>query len=296
MKNFIIIIAMLLYAISGYSQQPVIKIYQIDGSSKQYKIEDIVNLSFIHSNLSYRIKIYNKNTGLKGNYDIRVIDSIWIENNNMMKISIGNKISELNMEESDSIIIDWNTCEEIQIGNQIWMCRNLDVSHYRNGDSIPEVRDSVEWSNLETGAWCYYNNSDSIGKIYGKLYNWYAVNDPRGLAPEGWHVATIDEWNNLINYLGGNEIAGGKLKEPGIIHWNNPNIDATNENGFTALPGGDREDSGLFNEVGLFSNLWTSSFDNIGDISLYISNKYTFIFSTHYSNSFGFSVRCIRYK
>lgn len=90
---------------------------------------------------------------------------------------------------------------EVTIGTQIWMTKNLDVDHYRNGDSIPEVRDSLEWANLKTGAWCYYNNDPAMGKIYGKLYNWYAVIDPRGLAPEGWHVPSDSEWTDLENYL-----------------------------------------------------------------------------------------------
>jgi len=117
------------------------------------------------------------------------------------------------------------------------MCKNLDVDHYRNGDPIPEVQDSAQWVNLKTGAWCYYNNSDSLGKIYGKFYNWYAVNDPRRLAPIGYHVPSDAEWTVLSTFLGGNKGSGGKMKETDTTHWSSPNKGATNSSGFTALPG-----------------------------------------------------------
>jgi uncharacterized protein (TIGR02145 family) len=87
-----------------------------------------------------------------------------------------------------------NNYATVTIGTQVWMTKNLDVDRYRNGDIIPEVKDSIAWANLKTGAWCYYNNDPELGKIYGKLYNWYAVNDPRGLAPAGYHIPTDAEW------------------------------------------------------------------------------------------------------
>lgn len=126
----------------------------------------------------------------------------------------------------------------VKIGNQVWMAENLNTSHYLNGDSIPQVQDKAEWVALTTGAWCYYQNDAENGKTYGKLYNWYAVNDPRGLAPEGWHIPTDAEWIALIDYLGGTNVAGGKMKQIGTVHWISPNLGATNESGFSALPGG----------------------------------------------------------
>ena len=122
------------------------------------------------------------------------------------------------------------------IGTQIWMTRNLTVSQYRNGDIIPEVTDPAAWAALTTGAWCYYNNDPANGPIYGKLYNWYAVNDSRGLAPNGYHIPTTTEWTTLTNTLGGLSLAGGDLKEAGITHWSDPNTGATNNSGFTGLP------------------------------------------------------------
>jgi uncharacterized protein (TIGR02145 family) len=133
-----------------------------------------------------------------------------------------------------------NLCE-VTVGTQIWSCKNLDVSHYRNGDPIPQVTDPAQWINLTSGAWCWYNNdSATYAAVYGRLYNWYAVNDPRGLAPQGWHVATDAEWTTLTTFLGGESVAGGKLKTTGTQYWESPNTGATNSTGYSALPGGYR--------------------------------------------------------
>jgi uncharacterized protein (TIGR02145 family) len=299
MKILLCFVLFIAISISIAAQVPVIKIYNADGSSKQYKIEDIETLNFIHSNLSYSMEIYNKNNLPKNEYDIRVIDSIRFENNIKMKVFIADKIFERNKDDIDSIIFVWNTCEEILIGNQVWMCRNLDVDHYRNGDSIPEVRDSLEWVNLTTGAWCYYNNNDSFGTIYGKLYNWYAVNDPRGLAPEGWHVPTNDEWMILVNYLGGANFAGGKLKEEGLIHWKT-NKGGTNESGFTALPGSIHYSDNFraFGSIGTNGNYWTSTEDDINTAWHKMVVFFDAIITGSGANNkaIGYSVRCIKNK
>jgi len=100
----------------------------------------------------------------------------------------------------------------ITIGTQKWMIVNLDIETYRNGDIIPQVTDPTAWKELTTGAWCYYGNNDDNGAKYGKLYNWYAVNDSRGLAPQGWHISTDAEWTTLSTLLGGEDIAGGKIE------------------------------------------------------------------------------------
>ncbi|MEO6542359.1 MAG: fibrobacter succinogenes major paralogous domain-containing protein, partial [Ferruginibacter sp.] len=146
----------------------------------------------------------------------------------------------------------------VTICTQIWMLKNLEVTTYRNGDLIPEVTDPTVWSTLTTGAWCYYSNNAANGPVYGKLYNWYAVNDPRGLAPTGWHVPTDAEFTTLRTCLGGNAVAGGKLKEIGTTHWNSPNVGATNSSGFTALPAGESGGGAGIN-MGQFNNMWTST-------------------------------------
>ncbi|HZV69689.1 MAG TPA: FISUMP domain-containing protein [Saprospiraceae bacterium] len=142
---------------------------------------------------------------------------------------------------------------------QSWMTKNLDVTTYRNGDPIPKVTTNSAWAVLTTGAYCYYNNdSTTYAATYGKLYNWYAVNDPRGLAPEGWHIPTDFEWTTLGNCLGGNSIAGGLMKEAGTVHWTSPNTGATNLSGFTGLPAGFRDNSGFFNAISTTGVWWSS--------------------------------------
>src|SRR6266487_1634854 len=129
------------------------------------------------------------------------------------------------------------TIPSIKICDQVWMLKNLDVSTYRNGDPIPKISDNAAWLALTTGAYCYYDNdSANYAATYGKLYNWFAVNDPRGLAPAGWHVPTDAEFTTLVETcLGGWQVAGGKMKEIGTTHWASPNEGATNSSGFTGL-------------------------------------------------------------
>ena len=153
----------------------------------------------------------------------------------------------------------------------------MDVSHYRNGDAIPQVTDPTAWANLTTGAWCYYNNDVANGPIYGKLYNWYAVNDPRGLAPQGWHVPSNVDWRKLIKCIDPNAdttvlgiqslIAGGAMKETGTTHWSSPNTGATNSSGFSGLPSGFREyNNGPFYQVDV-AGYWWSSIQNSSSLA-----------------------------
>jgi uncharacterized protein (TIGR02145 family) len=152
----------------------------------------------------------------------------------------------------------------VKIGTQKWMTTNLSVNRYRNGDKIPQVRSNAAWKALTTGAWCWYNNDSANGAVYGKLYNWYAVNDPRGLAPAGWHVPSDAEWDTLETRLGKN--AGGKLKDTGTIEagtglWHAPNKGATNKFGFTGLPGGFRDYNSPFTYIGFVGYWWSSTED-----------------------------------
>jgi uncharacterized protein (TIGR02145 family) len=186
------------------------------------------------------------------------------------------------------------TIDSVKIGSQVWMVKNLDVDHYQNGDIIPQVSDSTQWANLLTGAWCYYNNSDSLGLIYGKLYNWYAVNDPRGLAPIGWHVASDSEWTVLITYLGGDKVAGGNLKEMDTVHWLSPNTGATNSSGFTALPGGYRYNTATFYNIRYLGYWWsTTESDTLNALTRNIDYDVSKIGLLTINKGNGFSVRCI---
>jgi uncharacterized protein (TIGR02145 family) len=139
--------------------------------------------------------------------------------------------------------IEGNIYKTVLIDNQEWIAENLNVEHYCNGDIIPQIQDENQWKLLTTGAWCYQENNPENGKSFGKLYNWYAVNDPRGLAPKGWHIPSDADYTKLTSYLGGEEVAGGKLKATTL--WESPNTGASNESGFTAFPGGIRDDDGL---------------------------------------------------
>ncbi|MCX6159145.1 MAG: fibrobacter succinogenes major paralogous domain-containing protein [Ignavibacteriae bacterium] len=182
---------------------------------------------------------------------------------------------------------DGNIYNTATIGSQEWMVENLNVDHYRNGDMIPEIRDFNVWDTIRTGAWCYYYNDSSYGKTYGKLYNWYAVNDPRGLAPEGWHIPSTDEWIKLTEYLGGRETAGGKLKDTTL--WENPNLGATNESGFSAIPVGVRRDEG-FVFLGKVCCFWSSS---EFDYFYYLGYRYSNFCRIIADKNWGMSVRCI---
>jgi uncharacterized protein (TIGR02145 family) len=180
--------------------------------------------------------------------------------------------------------------EAVRIGTQVWKKKDLTTSYYLNGDKIPQVKDPAKWGKLTTGAWCWYNNDPR----YGKLYNWYAVNDPRGLAPAGWHVPSNDEWTTLTTFLGGYTVAGGKMKEVGKTYWKAPNADATNSSGFTALPGGSRYDDGGFFDAGGYGYWWSST-EGAPNAAWYryLTYFYGAISGTTDYKLNGFSVRCL---
>jgi len=201
--------------------------------------------------------------------------------------------------------IDGNVYETIQIGDQLWMAENLKVTHYQNNDEIPYIYNDPQY-----GAYINYsNNADNVG-VYGRLYNWFAVNDERGLCPDNWHVPSDDEFKSLEMYLGMSESEangeglrgtdeGGKLKEEGNEHWNSPNTGATNETGFTALPGGNRRyetytNQEIFSGLNRYGFFWSSS-------EVYTVNAWYRVFSFDYSESNryhlsktnAFSIRCV---
>jgi uncharacterized protein (TIGR02145 family) len=180
----------------------------------------------------------------------------------------------------------------VTIGTQTWMLRNLDVTTYRNGDPIPEITDQTQWNNLTTGAWCYYNNDSANGAIYGKLYNWYAVNDPRGLAPVGYHVPSLAEYILLRDYLGGASIAGGALKETGTTHWQSPNTGATNSSGFTLLGSGVR--TFFFTWLNQYSDSWTSTDGGYGGNFVYAGYSSAGLSNSTTLSTKGSAVRCLK--
>jgi len=184
----------------------------------------------------------------------------------------------------------------VKIGNQIWMKENLKVSRYRNGDLIPVVTDNSLWSALGTGGRSWYSNdSTSYENPYGNLYNWYAVSDSRKLCPSGWHVPTDAEWTTLTTYLGGERGAGGRMKSVGTAYWNSPNAGATNETGFSALPGGYRESDGSFAGIKGSAFFWSASeYDGTTAWYRYLNYPNGDVGRNPNYKSVGASVRCLR--
>jgi uncharacterized protein (TIGR02145 family) len=189
-----------------------------------------------------------------------------------------------------------NVYKTIVIGTQEWMAENLKTTIYRNGNSIANITDNTQWSGLTTGAWCYYNNNSQYECPYGKLYNWYAVADPRNVCPTGWHVPTDAEWTTLTTFLGGESIAGAKMKNTGTQYWLSPNTGATNESGFSGLPGAFRILNGTFYNTLGYNGAWWSSTEDVtvgawlrslgyagGDTSRDGANK-----------RYGYYARCLR--
>jgi uncharacterized protein (TIGR02145 family) len=191
--------------------------------------------------------------------------------------------------------IDGNVYQTVTIGTQVWMAENLKVTHYRNGDDIPNVTDSTAWDSLITGAYCNYDNDTAYVAVYGRLYNWYAVDDSRTIAPAGWHVPTDAEWDTFIYCLGGEAVAGGKMKEAGTAHWLSPNTGATDESGFSALPGGCRSLSGGFSSsMGYGAYFWSSTASSSYSAwSRYLSYYYSEVYRGYFYMQVGFSVRCV---
>ena len=193
--------------------------------------------------------------------------------------------------------VDGNIYQSVTIGTQVWMKENLKVTKYRNGDIIgTTVPATLEISGeiAPKYQWAYIGDEGNVA-VYGRLYTWHAVTDSRQVCPVGWHLPSDAEWTTLTTYLGGFKVAGGKLKETGAVHWQSPNTNATNETGFTALPGSYRGINGEFSHFGIYGGWWSSS-----EMNPYMAwtryltaiAKYTGIYG--YGKSLGFSVRCIK--
>jgi uncharacterized protein (TIGR02145 family) len=195
--------------------------------------------------------------------------------------------------------IEGNLYKTITIGTQQWMAENLKVSKYSDGTTIPNITDTTQWQNNTTGAWSYYSNDAANNAKYGKLYNWYAVsktsNGNKNVCPTGWHVPTDPEWTVLTDYLGGQSVAGGKMKEVDTTSWDSPNTDATNTSLFTGLPGGYRGTDVSYYAIGYYGNWWSSTEDST------YSAWYRILYYTNGSagrdgngKGYGLSVRCLR--
>lgn len=232
------------------------------------------NLTGLTPNTTYYVRAYATNSSTTG---------------------YGNEVSfKTHIELTPVTDIDGNVYHPIYIGEQVWLVENLKTTKYRNGDPIAKILDNSGWMAATSGAYCSANGDNVNDAAYGLLYNWYAVNDNRKIAPVGYHVASPAEWNTLINYLGGASVAGNKLRETGTVHWD-PNVDATNSSGFTALPAGFRHsDDGSYNLFGLYFVFWQATeFDATTANYIVNSGASPIIYPANFNKGLGESVRCI---
>ena len=191
---------------------------------------------------------------------------------------------------------DGNVYTSVTIGTQVWMVQNLKTTKLNDGNPIPDIIDNIAWTSLTTPAYCWYNNDAATYKsVYGALYNWYAVN-VGNLCPTGWRVSTDNDCLLLEDYLGGATLAGSKMKETGTVHWTAPNSDATNETGFTALPGGYRTAAGQFDNINDYGFWWTSTINPASNDPWFRRLQYDSgkSYRYYYDENYGMSVRCIK--
>jgi uncharacterized protein (TIGR02145 family) len=223
---------------------------------------------------------------------------VWAYATNNAGTGYGNMVTFTPLRTGTTVTdIDGNLYHTVVLGTQIWMVENLKTTKFNDGTPIPIVTNTVEWSNSLTAGYCWYNNEqNSYSTTYGALYNWNAVNTGK-LAPKGWHVPTYEDWMTLEGYLYPSTIAGGKLKESGTTHWLSPNTGATNETGFTALPGGYRDGNAAFTLIGKQSRFWSTSFflTSYQYVSTFIMwNNSTGLTEEASSMNYGCSVRCLK--
>ncbi len=228
-------------------------------------------------------------------------DTIYVHQKNglIMKIALDliDSIVFYNSPSAEPSLIDGdgNQYTSVIIGTQTWMVENLKTTKYNNGLEIPLVTDNEEWRNLTSGAYCWHDNDSLTYKEpYGAFYNWYAV-ETGNLCPTGWRVPSDTDWTILIDYLGGETVAGGKMKEIGTIHWTNPNEGATNESGFTALPGSTRWYDGQFPSIGTRGSWWGSV--EVGaccGFNVYILHDSSSAVKYDADKEAGSSVRCVK--
>jgi len=196
--------------------------------------------------------------------------------------------------------IDGNFYPTVINGNQEWMAENLRVTHFSNGDAIPEVTDNAAWNAVGSPAWCYLENNAANNVVFGKLYNAYVVEDARQVCPTGWHVPTNEEWATFVDFLGGSNEAGTALRTTGTINegtgfWPFDNVQSTNSSGFSAQPSRFRGDDGAFPTQIYSANWWTRT--AAGTETLYTRSIYSFsnmVFNQDLNRPYGISIRCLR--
>lgn len=224
----------------------------------------------------------------------------------LLTVGIQNSVQRLLQEKNSKITIDGNVYQTVKIGDMLWMSENLKVTHYRNGDPITNVTDTSDWAGLSSGAFCFYDNNIYNESKYGCLYNWYAINDSRNIAPKGWHVPSDEEWKQLEIYLGIHPIdveatgwrgkfEGGSLKVADTTLYGRISTGGAKASGFNGLFCGYRKSNGEFYALGHMAYYWTSSEHNKSN-ALYRSlyNVRNGIYRGDINKSFGFSIRCVK--
>jgi uncharacterized protein (TIGR02145 family) len=190
-----------------------------------------------------------------------------------------------------------NSYETVTIGTQVWMAENLKTTKYNDGTEIPLITDKTDWYYMTTPAYCWHDNNSGNKNIYGGLYNWYTINTGK-LCPKGWRIPTDNDWSTLMTFLGGDAIAGGKLKKTGTSHWTSPNTGATNESGFAALPGSGRGQyfvDANFGPIGNGGYWWSSTSYNENSVWIrFIFYNSESVSKNTTNKTGGFSVRCIK--
>jgi uncharacterized protein (TIGR02145 family) len=308
MKNIILLIIMLL-GFSIYAQ----KVTNVSNRQEQSTIIISYNLE---TKTPCKIALYlSTNGGTTWHGPLKKVSGdVGVNVSSGSKSITWNVLEEFEELKGDDIIFKVSAdaislLESIKIGKQEWTKKNLSVRTYSDGTPIPEVSNPTQWKNLTTGAWCFYDNDPKNGSVYGILYNWYAVAgiydveslaNPalrKKLAPSGWHIPSDAEWTHLIDCLGGELVAGGKMKSIGTSLWGSPNIAATNESGFKGLPAGYRDFRGIFGTIGGYGSWWSSSEDDEtgawGKSLNFVSRN---ALKTLGNKKEGYSVRCIKDK
>ena len=306
MKTIILFLSILFACKQVHSQQIQNVEYFLENKNIliTYDLMDCTNNDLVDISIEFVEQSNQKILPKSLSGDIKNVDCgskkiIWdinndnIELNGRYQVVMNYKISPKGV-----LDVDGNLYKIVVIGKQEWFAENLKTCRYNDGTLIPNDN---QWSNLTTGAWCYYNNDASYNAKYGKLYNWYAVspttNGNKNVCPTGWHVPTNAEWTVLTDYLGGTTVAGGKMKEVGTTSWISPNTGATNSSLFSALPGGYRYFNGSYSSIGNYGYWWSSTEGNgypsnafyrgLGDADGSASNYYG-------DKDVGLSVRCLR--
>ncbi len=281
MFKWILILFFLFFSCNGFSQQVGI------GTNTPHPSALVDVTSTAQGFLPPRLTLQQRNAITNPPIGL----TIWCSDCNEMQIYSGYMWTNLS-----GSAASLKSVPSIKICYHNWMYENLNIRTYRNGDTIPVVTDPVQWTNLTTGAMCWYNNdSTANSSTYGALYNWYALNDARGLAPEGWRLPSNNEWAILASCLNGDSVAGAKIKAVSPL-WAVPNTGATNASGFSALPSGYRNNNGAFSTISQ-GGYWWSITENNPTTAWYrfASSSNLQLPSLNALKGYGFSVRCIKY-